>query len=193
MYSGKKIWHPVQRGKDVMHQAAEDARCDLAGRLVDGSDAAHMQGRLAFVLFSGKDFEFGVVHQDLAGIAVQLHLSVEGHLLAWAQNIFEICAMKPAAQQAVAGAIGEDRLEDAQRTASEAGQMGGFHGRDDGRHFSRREAGDGLQVRAVLVAERSIQKQIFHGADALGGEGFGARGSNAFDVAHFGREVHRND
>ena len=102
-------------------------RGELAGALVDGHEAADVEGGFALVFIAGEDFELGVEHGEFARIGIELHFAEKGHLHAFGEDVGEVAAMKPLADEDGARGIGEAGFEQAQVAAFEAA------------HFDRRE------------------------------------------------------
>ena len=94
-----------------MEQSSENPGGDLPGSLVDGHDAPHVQGGIAFVLLPGEDLELGVQHGQLAEGGVEFDLPVEGDPAIGNENVGEVAGMEPLACQNAAGAVGEGRLK----------------------------------------------------------------------------------
>ena len=107
------------------------------------------------------------------------------------EDVRQVAAVEPLAGEDGAGGVGETGFEQAEVAALEAGELGGAHVGDHGRHLAGRELGDGLHVAAVFVAEGDVAEQVLDGGETLGLEHGGARRADAFDVSEGGGEVHR--
>ncbi len=174
-------------------QQAEEARGHFAGGFIDGHDTAGVQRGVAFGIVGGKDLELGVRHEQVAGVVVELDLAVQRDAHAGQKQIGQIAAMKPLAEQALAGSVFEDGLEQAQTLAAETGEVRRLHFRDDRGHLAGRKLRDGLDVGAVFVAEGSVGQQILDREQRFRLEHLRASRSDALYILKWSGEIQERD
>ena len=165
-----------------MNQRPECARRHLARGFVDRYDTPGVQRGVAVGIVAGQNFELGMHHQQVAGVVVELDLSVQRGPHSGQKTIHQISTVEPFREQPLFRCVLENRFKEPDVPAAKSAQMRGLHVSDDGRHFSGRKLRDGLDVGAIFVAERRVGQQIFHRNQAFGLEHLGARGPNAFHV-----------
>ena len=173
-----------------MGEGAQHARGELADGLIDGDHSADVQGGVAVIVVAREDFEFRVQHGEFARVAVELDLAEERHLHAFGQHVGEISAVEPLAHQDGARGIREAGFEHAQVAAPESGELGRTNLGDHRGHLARRKLRDGLDVAAVLVAERDVAQQVLGRDQPLGFEQGRAGRADSLDVCERGIQIH---
>ena len=176
------IFHLRDLLQDPVDQHPDGAGVDFARRLIDGHDAARVQGGIGLVVVAREVLQFGVHDLHLAPIAVELDLAEQRDTRAGQEPVRQVSSMEPLTEDDGARGVGELRFEQADIAPAHPGHLRGSDFGDDGRQFTGRELRDRLQVAAVLVPEREVVDQIFHGFQTARLQHGAAGGSDPFQV-----------
>ena len=152
-----------QRIEDVAHDAAEEPRGHFAGRLIDGDDAAGVQG-IVLVVVGVHNFVVGMEDGELAGVAIELDLAEERDAAAGGEDLIQVAALEPLAHQPALRPVDESGFEKGQIATLQAHHAGGAHLHHDGGHLAGGELRNRLQVAAIFVTEGGVGEQILDDA-----------------------------
>ena len=171
--SGQRIGHVRRQLRErLVHNRPLHLRRERPGFLVDGDDAAGVQGILfslrrgvprVFVAFRLQDFVLRV--EQLQPVRRELELSEEDDALMRSKHVTEERLVEEDGAQGP-GAIAHEHLENLEARSPGRADAAGHHLPHDGRGGAGPQRGDRLKRAAVLVAGREPVEQIFDRVEA---------------------------
>ena len=144
-----------------------------------------MQRCVSIVLIAREDFDLGMQHGEIAAVAIELHLAEQRDPLPGFHAPRQMLPVKPFGHQQTAARVAELHLQQPDVLAAKARQLGRPDFRHHGRHLTRGQLRNRLQIAAVFVAKRHIRQKIFRRAQPLAFEHGRARRPDAFQVGEF--------
>ena len=187
----QRVFQRSHRIEQPLQDRTEHTGGDLAAGFIDRYHAARMQGRFAFFIVAGENLILRTLEHQIAGVAIQFHLSVERQPHALHQFVGQVGRVEPLRHQFLRRAIAQHSFEDAQVLAPERDHLARADLRDHRRHLAGSQLPDRFQVAAILIAQRRIGKQVFNRSQTFGLEHRCPAGSNSFYVCSWGSKVHR--
>ncbi len=186
----QRIFERRKRLKHTVDQRAEHARRNAPGGFVDRHHTAQVQRGVARVVIR-QQFELRMHHQQFRRVSIELDFAIERDAAAFLQDARQVRSVKPFTKKRLSGTVFKAGFEQTQVAALKTRRLGRSDRGDNGGHFAGSQLRDGLDVRAVLVAERRVGKQILDRHKAFGLENLSAGGAHAFHVHKGSRGVHR--
>src|SRR5208337_257255 len=184
---GKPIRQVIPQGsKSGRDQPPDRPRAKIAHAFVDWHNAPYLNGSATLRFVLRQDFKLRLNDLQIASaVKIALHFPVEENALPLPKDfaLFQINGIEPFAANHSACVSGRKVVDIG--TLPSPGKAAGQHLPKDSRGLAGNEIPDAGYVGAVFVAERSIVKEVFDGADPSSGKNLSSRWTHTLQVFHF--------